>query len=74
MSDLLIARDGRAGRITLNRPQALNALTHEMCLAIEAALAAWRADDGVALVVIEGAGTRRRRPRRRCRDAAPVLA
>jgi enoyl-CoA hydratase/carnithine racemase len=31
MSDVLIRTEGRAGRITLNRPQALNALTWEMC-------------------------------------------
>jgi enoyl-CoA hydratase len=38
MTDIHIRRAGRAGRITLNRPKALNALTWEMCLAIEAAL------------------------------------
>jgi enoyl-CoA hydratase len=58
MSGVLIRTEGRAGRITLNRPAALNALTWEMCLAIEAALDAWAADPGVALVVIDGAGER----------------
>ena len=43
--DIHIRTEGRAGRITLNRPKALNALTYEMCLAIEAALDAWAADD-----------------------------
>ena len=56
--DILIRRQGRAGRITLNRPQALNAVTWEMCLAIERALDAWREDDEVALVVIDAAGER----------------
>ena len=34
--DIHIRKEGRAGRITLTRPQALNAVSHEMCLAIEA--------------------------------------
>src|SRR3546814_8920111 len=46
------------GRITLNRPQALNALTHEMCRAIHQRLARWAVDDAVRLVVIDGAGER----------------
>ncbi len=56
--DILIRKTGRAGRITLNRPQALNAVTWEMCLAIERALDAWRDDGEVALVVIDAAGER----------------
>ncbi|WP_372891432.1 enoyl-CoA hydratase/isomerase family protein [Rhodosalinus sp.] len=56
--DILIRREGRAGRITLNRPGALNALTWEMCLEIDAALKDWAADDSVALVLIDGAGER----------------
>ncbi|UWQ20713.1 enoyl-CoA hydratase/isomerase family protein [Jannaschia sp. W003] len=59
MSDEIHVRvEGRAGRITLDRPKALNALTHAMCLAIEQALDAWRDDDAVAAVVIDGAGDR----------------
>ncbi|ARE42049.1 3-hydroxyisobutyryl-CoA hydrolase [Rhodovulum sp. P5] len=56
MSDIDIRVEGRAGRITLNRPKALNALTYEMCLAIEAALDDWRDDDAVALVLMDAAG------------------
>ena len=56
MSDIHIRTSGRAGRITLNRPAALNALTWDMCLAIEAALDAWRDDAGVDLVIIDAAG------------------
>ena len=56
--DILIRREGRAGRITLNRPGALNALTWDMCLKIDAALRDWAADDAVALVLIDGAGER----------------
>lgn len=54
--DILIRKDGRAGRITLNRPKALNALTYDMCMAIDAALKDWATDDDVALLVIDGAG------------------
>ena len=56
MSDIHIGIDGRAGRITLNRPKALNAVTYDMCLAIEAALDRWRDDDAVDLVIIDAVG------------------
>ena len=57
--DTVIARrDGRAGRILLNRPKALNALDLPMIRAVAAALAAWRDDPRVHLVLIEGAGER----------------
>lgn len=56
--DLLVWRDGAAGRLRLNRPRALNALTHDMALGIEKALVAWRDDDAVSLVVIDAAGDR----------------
>ncbi len=56
MSDIDIRVAGCAGRITLNRPQALNALTYDMCLAIEAALIDWRQDDAVSVVVLDAAG------------------
>ena len=44
MSDIDIRKTGRAGRITLTRPKALNALSYDMCLAIEKALDDWRED------------------------------
>ncbi|TNF64039.1 MAG: enoyl-CoA hydratase/isomerase family protein [Rhodobacteraceae bacterium] len=56
MSDVDIRIEGRAGRITLNRPAALNAMTYAMCTAIEAAIDQWRADDRVALVLFDAAG------------------
>lgn len=56
MSDILIRVEGQAGRITLNRPDALNALTYDMLLAIEQALDDWRTDDRVSLVLIDAAG------------------
>jgi enoyl-CoA hydratase len=55
MSDVLIRTEGRAGRITLNRPEALNAVTYEMVLAIDAALKDWAEDPEVALLVIDAA-------------------
>jgi enoyl-CoA hydratase/carnithine racemase len=56
MSDISIRVEGRAGRITLTRAQALNALTYDMVMAIEAALEAWRGDAGVALVLLDSEG------------------
>ena len=56
MEDLLIRIDRRAGRITFNRPQALNALSHDMALAIHAALNDWRDNPQVDLVIIDAVG------------------
>ena len=56
MSDINIRIEGRAGRITLTRPKALNAMTYEMCTAIEAAIDAWATDDQVALVLFDAEG------------------
>ncbi|MEU7555001.1 enoyl-CoA hydratase/isomerase family protein [Streptomyces sp. NPDC044571] len=55
---VLFAVEGRTGVITLNRPRALNALTHAMVLRIDEALTAWEHDPAVALVLIRGAGER----------------
>jgi 3-hydroxyisobutyrate dehydrogenase len=56
MSDISIRITGHAGRITLTRPQALNALTYDMANAIEAALDDWSQDDAVKLVIIDAVG------------------
>ncbi|MFE6814027.1 enoyl-CoA hydratase/isomerase family protein [Streptomyces sp. NPDC057677] len=56
--DVLVGTEGRTGRLILNRPRALNALTHPMVLRIEEALTAWRDDPAVEAVVISGAGER----------------
>ncbi|HMM10306.1 MAG TPA: enoyl-CoA hydratase/isomerase family protein [Paracoccus solventivorans] len=58
MNDLHIRRDRNAGRITLTRPQALNALTHDMANAVHAALDEWRDDPAVKLVILDGEGER----------------
>ncbi len=55
---LIAQRQGRIGRITLNRPRALNALDLEMLQALAAALEAWRNEPKVHAVVVEGAGER----------------
>ena len=57
-ADISVRVTGRAGRITLQRPEALNAMSHEMCLQIEAALDAWRDDPAVDLVVVDADGDR----------------
>lgn len=54
--DIHIRKEGRAGRITLTRPKALNALSYDMAMAIETALDDWRGDDEVALVLIDATG------------------
>jgi len=56
--DIHIRREGRAGRITLARPKAMNALSYDMCLAIEDALDNWATDDSVDLLMIDAEGDR----------------
>jgi enoyl-CoA hydratase len=56
--DLIVRREGSAGIIRLNRPKAINAMTLEMSLGIDAALDRFEADPAVALVLLEGAGER----------------
>lgn len=57
-SEVLVRVERGIGRITLNRPKALNALTHDMVRVIDAALAGWEADEQVRAVLIDGAGER----------------
>ncbi len=52
---ILTRIDNRVGRIRLNRPKALHALTHAMCDAMLAALEDWRDDPAVEAVVIDHA-------------------
>ena len=56
MTDIHIRIEDHAGCITLSRPKALNALTYEMCLAIDQALVTWRSDPDVALIIIDAEG------------------
>ncbi|QDC10177.1 enoyl-CoA hydratase/isomerase family protein [Oceanicola sp. D3] len=56
MTDIQIRTEGRAGRITLTREKALNALTYEMCLAIDTALKDWAEDPAVEIILIDAEG------------------
>ncbi|MGY3437116.1 MULTISPECIES: enoyl-CoA hydratase/isomerase family protein [unclassified Marinovum] len=56
MSDISIRKTGRTGRITLTRAGALNALSYDMCMAIDAALIDWADDPEVAMLVIDAEG------------------
>ena len=56
--DVLIAVHDGIGHITLNRPRAINALTHGMVTRISAVLTGWCRDDSVGAVLIDGAGDR----------------
>ncbi|CAM3023218.1 MULTISPECIES: 3-hydroxyisobutyryl-CoA hydrolase [Dermacoccus] len=56
--EVLAARTGSLARIMLNRPKAINALTTDMVDAVRECLDAWRDDDSVTSVTIEGAGER----------------
>lgn len=55
---VLVRTEGALGRLTLNRPEAINALDHDMIVGITAALEAWRDDTDVQIVMIDGAGER----------------
>jgi enoyl-CoA hydratase len=57
-TQLDIVRDGALGLITLNRPEAINALSLEMIRAITATLTAWRDDPALRVVLFEGRGPR----------------
>ncbi len=56
--EVLIAVEGAVGRITLNRPGALHALTTNMCRLITEALVTWIDNGIVKLVMIDHAGER----------------
>ena len=56
--EVLIRVESAVGRITLNRPDALGALTTGMCRGMIAALQAWRQDPAVQAVMIDHAGAR----------------
>ncbi|MDD2879196.1 MAG: enoyl-CoA hydratase/isomerase family protein [Rhodoferax sp.] len=54
LNDVLCGVRGQVGFITLNRPQALNALTLSMVRDLTTCLLAWREDDRVRAVAIRG--------------------
>ena len=53
--DVLISVERGVGRIRLNRPKAIHALTTQMCEVMSEALLRWRADPNVEVVVIDHA-------------------
>jgi len=55
-STVLYAKDGRIARITLNRPEKLNAINDAMPRELREAVAAANADDEVHIIVLAGAG------------------
>lgn len=57
-AEVLFERRGGLGVVTLNRPQAVNALTAGMASAMLEQLTLWADDDAVAAVLVRGAGDR----------------
>ena len=53
--EVLTFVEGKVGRIRLNRPKAIHALTTAMCAAISETLESWRGDLGVQAVLIDHA-------------------
>jgi enoyl-CoA hydratase len=56
--DVLVTVDRGVGLVTLNRPKAINSLTHPMVDALSQVLTRWEDDDEVGAVVVSGAGER----------------
>ncbi len=56
MAKVLYEKDGRIGRITLNRPDVLNAIDDDMPRELEEAVARANEDAGVHVIVLAGAG------------------
>jgi enoyl-CoA hydratase len=56
MPSVLYEKDGRVGRITLNRPEVLNAIDYHMPETLAACVAEANADEGVHVIVLSGAG------------------
>ncbi len=53
---ILVTRDQRVGTITLNRPDALNALNSQVMHEVTRAAAEFDADPGIGAIIITGAG------------------
>ena len=51
--DVLISVEGGVGRLRLNRPKAIHALTTQMCEAMSDALLSWQSDSNVEIVLID---------------------
>jgi enoyl-CoA hydratase len=53
-ADVLVERDGAVGVVTLNRPQALNALSIPLMKAVAAAFESFETDDSIRVVLLAG--------------------
>jgi len=53
--ELFVEVEGKVGRLRLNRPKAIHALTLDMCHGMSRALQQWRADPAIELVMIDHA-------------------
>ena len=51
-----VGTDGRVGRITLNRPEKMNALSQELLYELNDALHDYEADQSVRVIILRGAG------------------
>lgn len=56
--DVLVNTEGGVGLLTLNRPKAINSLTHGMVTTLAQRLSAWERDERVHTVLLSGAGER----------------
>ncbi|WP_413248685.1 enoyl-CoA hydratase/isomerase family protein [Sinomonas flava] len=56
--EVLFERRGRLGVVVLNRPRAVNALTHGMAAAMLDQLTEWAEDDAIETVLVRGTGER----------------
>jgi enoyl-CoA hydratase len=55
---LLVERDGPVAVVTMNRPDAMNALSRQLRAELDHTMRALDADDSVRVVILTGAGTR----------------
>ncbi len=55
---ILVTSEERVGTITLNRPEALNALNSQVMHEVTSAAAEFDADPGIGAIIITGAGTK----------------
>ncbi len=56
MAKVLYEKDGRIARITLNRPEVMNAIDDDLPTELEECVERANADDGVHVIVLSGAG------------------
>ena len=56
MSKVIYEKDGRIGRITLDRPEVMNAIDDDVPVELAECVARANADAGVHVIVLSGAG------------------